>query len=289
MEIFKILRVYNFPKNFLIFLPIIISGEYQIINDYKKIIIDLISLFLITSLVYLTNDYTDQKRDKINKIKKNNLFLSKKTFYFYFHFIFISTLIFIYLTGVYKNYSIYLYIVNFCLYNFYFKNIKYLDILFLINFYFIRIIYGSVSYDLELSAGFIVFIYSLFFILSLYKRKIQVEVNKINEKSNIVAYTLGDIELINKFIFWALIINFLIFIIFNINFFLKDNFLDNFFLLSDLSLLKISLFFLVYNINFFRLFYSFYNNLIQSDIYIFFLKDKYLRVSLIFLIIGFIL
>ena len=289
MQIYKTLRVYNFPKNFLIFLPIIISGEYQIINDYKKIIIDLISLFLITSLIYLTNDYTDQKIDKINKIKKNNLFLSKEQFYLHFYLILILTLLFIYFTGVFKNYAIYLYIFNFCLYNFFFKYIKYLDILFLINFYFIRIIYGSVSYDLNLSIGFIIFIYSLFFILSIYKRKIQVEINKIKEKSDIIAYTLKDISLINKSIFFALTVNLITFIFFNINFFVKHHFLNNFFMITDLAIFNVVIFFIIYILNFFRLFYSFLNNLIQTDIYIFFLKDKYFHISLLVLCLSLIL
>lgn len=288
MQLFKTLRIYNFPKNFLIFLPIIISGEYQILYDFKKIIIDLITLFLVTSLVYLINDYTDQERDKINKVKKNKSFLSKEQFYLHFYLILTLTLLFIYFTDVFKNYALYLYIVNFCLYNFFCKYIKYLDILFLINFYFIRIMYGNISYGLDLSVGFIIFIYSLFFVLSIYKRKIQVEINNIKEKSDIVSYTLNDIGFINNSIFFGLVINLIIFIFFSINFFVENNFLNHLFMIRDLSLFDAGIFFIFYILNFFRLFYSFYNNSIKSDIYIFFLKDRYFYISLIFLSLSII-
>ena len=286
MQIFKIFRVYNFPKNLLIILPIIVSGEFQILQDYKKIIIDLFTLLLITSLIYLINDFTDQKRDKINKIKKNNFFLSKKQFFFHLFFIIFFSIIYLYFTETYKNYSIYLYLLNFFLYNFFFKFIKYLDILFLINFYFIRIVYGCISYDLELSFGFIIFIYSLFYILSIYKRKIQIEINQIKIRSKIIAYTMRDIVFINRSILFALIINLFIFFLFFINTFIDNVYLNSIFLVSDLSLLNRVLFIIMYLINFGRLFYSFSKNLIRIDIYIYFLKDMYFRLSLIVLFVG---
>ena len=60
----------KFLKNFLIFFPILISKN----SIDNQIILDLIFGFLIfcliTFIIYITNDFIDYKKDKLNILKK---------------------------------------------------------------------------------------------------------------------------------------------------------------------------------------------------------------------------
>ena len=66
MQIVKNLRLSSVPKNLLIFLPIIISGNLNNLN-FEKAFVSLIFFSLITSICYLINDFTDKKTDKFNQ------------------------------------------------------------------------------------------------------------------------------------------------------------------------------------------------------------------------------
>ena len=183
---FKVIKFTNFPKNLLILAPFIIAGnEINLFN----LILTLESLFIfffLTSFCYLINDYTDQDIDKKNILKKNTN-IKKKKFIIYLFFFGISFFLAILIFDQIKNYFIYLYLLNFLLYNYIFKKIIILDIFFLINFYLIRLFYGSQIFELDLSYGFLIFSYSFFLIFSLLKRIIQVRVNKLTSINNIVA------------------------------------------------------------------------------------------------------
>ena len=81
----------------------------------------------------------------------------------------------------------------------------------LTNFYLIRVFYGCQLFELNISIGFIIFLYSIFFSLSAYKRLVQVKVNNIDIKSKIIPYTSLDNNRLKKIIFFFIFVNFFIF------------------------------------------------------------------------------
>ena len=74
----SIFRLENIFKNFLIFIPLIISNQSFTQNGLLNLSIVFFIFSFLTSICYITNDFTDRKRDKINKLKKNVKLFSKK-------------------------------------------------------------------------------------------------------------------------------------------------------------------------------------------------------------------
>ena len=66
----KLMRVKHYIKNLLIFLPISFSGK--LFFSYKLFVsfFGFISFSLISSIVYIFNDYKDIEKDKKHPVKK---------------------------------------------------------------------------------------------------------------------------------------------------------------------------------------------------------------------------
>ena len=81
-KIFTTFRLENSLKNILIFFPFLLSEK----NFFSTTLIDLSLGFLVftfvTSICYATNDYTDKKKDKINKLKSTKKILDKNKIVF---------------------------------------------------------------------------------------------------------------------------------------------------------------------------------------------------------------
>ena len=165
---FKIIKFTNFPKNLLILSPFIIGGVEPSLANFVIILQCLLIFFFLTSFCYLINDYKNKEIDKKNILKKN-INIEKKTFISYLSFLSILFILALLIFNQINNYFIYIYLINFLLYNYIFKKIIILDILLLINFYLIRIFYGSQIFDLDISIGFFIFSYSFFLFFSLLK------------------------------------------------------------------------------------------------------------------------
>ena len=177
-EVFKNLRVSNFPKNFLILFPLILSGGFDIAIHQNTILSSLFIFFIITSICYLINDFSDQKRDGENKLKKNPNLSKKKFLNYLIPLVCILFASLIFFNQLY-NYFLYLYILNFFVYNYFGKNFKFVDILILTNFYLIRVLYGIQVFKLDISIGFIFFVVTMFLCLSVVKRLTQIKINNL--------------------------------------------------------------------------------------------------------------
>ena len=57
-------------KNLTIFLPLITSSKLFDLDNITDLIISLISMIIITSVCYITNDFKDREADKLNLLKK---------------------------------------------------------------------------------------------------------------------------------------------------------------------------------------------------------------------------
>ncbi len=282
---FKFIRFSHFFKNLLIFFPVIISGNLFLFSDYSKILVGLTVFFLITNLCYLINDYSDRHIDILNKLKKKKklLDLKKVLKYVFIYLLVISCVVVTF--DQQKNFYIYIYIINFLFYDFFFKNKKYFDLLFLTNFYLIRVFYGTQLFDISVSVGFIFFLFSFFLSLSVFKRVIQVTVNDIKYKSKIIPYSINDSKFLKKIIFTSMFLNLAIFqlyIFFNINL-IEINYPLYFY--SDYNYLSFIILNIIYVIFIFRIIYTLIKGSIKEDIYIFFIKDKIILGASILIII----
>jgi 4-hydroxybenzoate polyprenyltransferase len=128
-------RYKNHSKNFLIFLPLLISNKSLNIS-FIDLVIPFCIFIIIASVIYVTNDFLDYNIDVNNKLKKNFLIKEVSFFKIFIFNIFLYLFIlFLYFTK-YFGYSLVFYVLIFYLYNFFLKKIKYLDItcLFIVTF-----------------------------------------------------------------------------------------------------------------------------------------------------------
>ncbi len=172
--IFEQLRISHWIKNFLIFLPMLFSGNIEIIFTFKAIILFL-SFSFVASSVYCLNDIYDQAEDKKNFYKKKRPLVSKKLQIYDVIALIVICLITSFALLYFNNYlfGIYFLIFYFILtscYTIFLKKLFLLDVFVLTSFYILRIYYGGILFDIDVTISLYLFSYSFFLGLSILKR-----------------------------------------------------------------------------------------------------------------------
>lgn len=196
--IIKEIRVYQWVKNVLIFVPLLLSHSYT--NQILVIdaFIAFIAFSLCASSVYIINDLCDVESDKQHPVKKFRPIaaglISVEFAKVLAAFLFIVALVIVLLLN--RNFLI-VFITYFSLtlaYSFGLKAIAIIDVLILGGLYTLRVIAGVVVIDVEMSYWLIVFSLFVFFSLALLKRFTELKnVESRNEKSvSRRDYVVGD-------------------------------------------------------------------------------------------------
>jgi 4-hydroxybenzoate polyprenyltransferase/phosphoserine phosphatase len=173
--IFKEIRIYQWIKNTLIFLPILLAhilpvGEYLI-----KLILAFFSFSLIASSVYVLNDMLDISSDRIHPTKRKRPFasgdLSLKVGFWLFPLLFLLGLVpsVLFLPDNF-NFILIVYFVLTSLYSFYLKRVYILDILILSVLYTLRLLAGAIVVEVQISPWLIAFSIFIFISLACVKR-----------------------------------------------------------------------------------------------------------------------
>ena len=192
------MRIKQWPKQFLIFLPMLAANKYQFIY-FEKGIAGFLIFSLASSFIYIFNDLIDIKNDKIHPLKKNRPIASGKLSKTNGKFLGLFLLCLALILGIkynVLNILIIYFIINF-FYSFYLKKIKFIDIIILSLFYFIRVYFGSKILDIELSEWLFIFVFFLFTALAIIKRLNEVE--KYKKKFNI--YEKKDSKILIKILY----------------------------------------------------------------------------------------
>ena len=186
---FNLIRLSQWSKNLLIFIPIIAAKKYEVIY-FQNALFGFVIFSLLASSIYIFNDIIDFNKDKKHPTKKHRPLVSgkiSKNKAIVIGITFLSSSIFL---GYVYNllYLIFSYILLNILYNFFFKKFKFLDIFILSLFYILRIVFGGEILNLEISYYLYTFSFFIFFSLAGIKRlnelqKYNYEVN-IYEKKN---------------------------------------------------------------------------------------------------------
>ena len=161
----------------------------------------------------MTNDFSDRHIEKLNKLKKRKSEINKETVILSNIFLF-SVILILFFKSFLINQFIFFYLILFFSYNFFFKYIRFLDILFLASFYVIRLLYGAELIDIESSKIFLIFFTSIFLILALFKRMIQISNNNLTTKNKIIKYSYSNFPFIKKTIVVVTFVNLIVLIIF---------------------------------------------------------------------------
>ena len=215
-HILDLLRIKDWLKNLLIFLPLIFSENLVNSQYYYSLLLTFLIFSLVSSVVYILNDIQDIHYDKNHPIKKNikplangNLSVSfaKKLI------LFLSVLIFLLL--LYENrisFIILLYLLCNISYNYFLKYIPIIDILIISIGYILRIESGSVIINVQSSLLMLCSIFFLStFIISIKRRK---ELENSQSNKNIVKfYTVNYLKITNYILCITTIVFYLIYVL----------------------------------------------------------------------------
>tara|TARA_B100000767_G_scaffold123104_1_gene117289 strand:- start:5394 stop:6251 length:858 start_codon:yes stop_codon:yes gene_type:complete len=167
----KLIRLSQWPKNFLIFLPFIMANEYSYLNIYTGII-GFFIFSLAASTVYIFNDLIDLPLDRIHPTKKNRPIasnsVSKNKAKIILLILMITSLYFGFINNVILILLVYFF-MN-ILYTLVIKKIRFLDIILLSLFYIIRIYFGGELNKTEISIWLYIFCIIAFMSLVILKR-----------------------------------------------------------------------------------------------------------------------
>lgn len=182
LSIIKQLRIHQWVKNLLVFLPMVMAHSF----NQEKSMLGFIAFFAfcsISSAVYVLNDIFDLPFDRIHPNKKKrplacgSITINQAIILFVF-MLSLGLLLSSSLSSIFLLIAISYILLN-LLYSFYFKSIYILDIFLLTFFYSIRIYAGGIATHIQVSKWLLAF--SVFFFLSLASLKRYAEIVNLSD------------------------------------------------------------------------------------------------------------
>ncbi len=166
---FKAIRIHQWVKNFLVFVPLFTSHNLTDGQLVFRAAIAFLAFSLCASAIYIINDLFDLQDDRQHRSKYKRPFASGQMSIIKGVLICIVCLLLSMLLGLYLGADflgvIIVYLLITLLYSLYFKFVVMLDIVVLAGLYTIRILAGAVAINVELSSWLLA--YSMFIFLSL--------------------------------------------------------------------------------------------------------------------------
>ena len=193
-ENFFLFKVHHWIKNLIIFLPIIASHSFLNITK-SEYVLHFLNFSILASIVYLINNINDYTTDIKNKKLRYSINLNKKKNYYIFSsLIIVIQALILYLFDIEALIICSIYLFVSITYNNFLRHQKYLDILIISLFHILRIYYGAVVFEIELSLYFTLFCFFIFLMIGTNKRIIEVQKNFKNRP-----YKLKDKKRLNLF------------------------------------------------------------------------------------------
>ena len=158
----KLLRIEQWLKNFVIFIPLFAYGEMNI-NDLLNLILVFVFFSFVVSSTYVLNDILDLESDSNHPIKNKRPLASgkisiKKAKFVLIIFFVIGKIGLFNLNSTVLLYS-FIYVFATTSYSFLFKYKKYLDILVVSFLFVVRLLIGSSAVTIDLSIPLFLFVF----------------------------------------------------------------------------------------------------------------------------------
>ncbi|PKB52363.1 prenyltransferase [Clostridium sp. HMb25] len=211
IQILILMRVKHWIKNGLIFLPLLFSGFFFDRGRLCNAFYAFLSFSFLCSLVYIINDIKDVEKDRLHFKKKKRPLASGAISIKMSKIIVLMLLLLVgvmtcFLENLMSIGILVIYLVINLVYSFGGKNIPILDVLILVSGFILRIGYGALETDIEISHWFYLTIMSISFYLALGKRKNELK-NGISTRAVLKYYNQKYLEN-NMYMFLALSITF---------------------------------------------------------------------------------
>ena len=176
--LFKILRIKQWYKNIVIFLPLVFSLSLLNPDSLSLTIVGFVVLVLASSALYIRNDILDVESDKQHPIKKFRPLASgqtsKKNAYIVFVFLLSSSLIIAAITSWQLVIVLIFLFVNTTVYSHWLKKFVYVDLLYISLNFVIRVFAGMLLLQVDISPWLIFGVFLVAFFLGLMKRKSEI-------------------------------------------------------------------------------------------------------------------
>ena len=176
--LFKIIRIKQWYKNIVIFLPLVFSLSLLNLDSIYLTIVGFIALSLASSALYIRNDILDIEFDKQHPIKKFRPLasgqISKKNAYIIFVLLLSSSLIIAAILNWQLVIVLIFLFVNTTVYSQWLKNFAYVDLLSISLNFVIRVLAGMLLLQVGISPWLVFGVFLVAFFLGLMKRKSEI-------------------------------------------------------------------------------------------------------------------
>lgn len=200
----KACRVYQWSKNFLLFIPLITSHQWGAPDILLRVGLGFISFGLCASGGYLFNDLLDLSADRGHPRKRNRPLASGEISIWSASWMMVFMQTAGLIAAAMLNLDFFLLLALYCVislaYTFYFKIYVLIDVLILAGLYTLRILAGAALAEVSLSFWLFAFSIFLFFSLALIKRCSELfNLSKTSaERTKRRDYTVGDFETLRE-------------------------------------------------------------------------------------------
>lgn len=178
MKYLKLIRVRHYLKNILVLLPLIFSELLLDRGLFTKGIVLFVSFSFLSSIIYIINDLMDIEKDRLHPLKKNRP-IARGDIKLYQAIVIIVTLLILIIALLSfnnmlfnaGNFILLIYLMINILYSLGLKDIPLLDITILAFCFILRVLYGGVMLNIEISSWLFLTILSGFYYMALGKRR----------------------------------------------------------------------------------------------------------------------
>ena len=198
----KLIRIKQWYKNIVIFLPLVFTFQFLILETFYLTILGFISLGLVVSGIYILNDIRDIEIDKLHPRKKNRpiaagLVTIKQSKILFIIFLVMGFSLSSFLSLEF-SFVLLLILINNLIYFKWTKNIVFLDIISISMNFVLRVVSGIILLDVLLSPWLIggVFLVALF--LGFMKRKNELQTLKEKAETHRKTLMYYSISSLNK-------------------------------------------------------------------------------------------
>lgn len=183
----KQVRVHQWLKNFLIFVPLFVTGRYSNFEFLSLSVTGFFSFSLLASATYILNDLFDLEADRNHPRKRNRPLacgeISIVSAVMLTGLLFAVSLVLAVLVGKLFVYALFVYLVVTLLYSLKIKEYIGMDVITLASLFTIRIIAGAAILGVPVSFWLLSFSMFIFLSLALVKRCAELKALEMNERT----------------------------------------------------------------------------------------------------------
>mgnify|MGYP004522505363 FL=1 len=193
----KLIRIKHWLKNGLVVLPLFFGRKILNVDKITSVILAFLIFSMISSIIYVINDINDIENDRNHPTKKDRPLASgkisiKNAILVLILLLILSTSLIIHLynktTNIYIILIPIIYIVLNLLYSLKLKQVPIIDVAILVSGFVLRVYYGGVSSNIEISTWLYLMVMFGSFYLGFGKRRNELKQNKENNTRKVLEF-----------------------------------------------------------------------------------------------------